>query len=87
MFLFLFLLGLVLNHSALFGRVNFKGCVEKEELLKIVERLWRQERNDKELLEKMEDDSLCKICMDAPVSFFLPKEWILLHSYLKFSLF
>ena len=23
-------------------RVNFKGCVEKEELLKIVERLWRQ---------------------------------------------
>ncbi len=48
--------------------MNFKGCVEKEELLKIVERLWRQERNDKELLEKMEDDSLCKICMDAPVS-------------------
>ncbi len=42
--------------------------MEKEELLKIVERLWRQERNDKEMLEKMEDDSLCKICMDAPVS-------------------
>jgi hypothetical protein len=50
--------------------VNFKGCVEKDELLKIVERLWRQERNDKDLLDKMEDDSICKICMDAPVSFY-----------------
>ncbi len=44
--------------------------MEKDELLKIVERLWRQERNDKDLLDKMEDDSICKICMDAPVSFY-----------------
>jgi len=49
------------------NRVNFKGCVEKEELLKIVERLWRQEVNNKEKVETMEDDSLCKICMDAPI--------------------
>ena len=47
--------------------MNFKGCVEKEELLKIVERLWRQEVRNKENLEDMEDDSICKICMDAPV--------------------
>ncbi len=59
-----------LNRQFLFFRVNFKGCVEKDELLKIVERLWRQERNDKDLLDKMEDDSICKICMDAPVSFY-----------------
>ena len=50
------------------NRVNFKGCVEKEELLKILQRLWKQEQKNKDNLESMEDDSLCKICMDAPVS-------------------
>ena len=54
----------------IFFRVNFKGCVEKEELLKIVERLWRQEQRNKEGLDQMQDDSLCKICMDAAVSKF-----------------
>ena len=49
-------------------RVNFKGCVEKDELLKIVERLWKQEQRNKEDVETMDDDSLCKICMDSPVS-------------------
>jgi len=49
------------------NRVNFKGCVEKEELLKIVERLWKQEQKQKDELPNMDDDSLCKICMDAPV--------------------
>jgi len=49
------------------NRVNFKGCVEKEELLKIVERLWKQEQRQKEDVDNMDDDSLCKICMDAPV--------------------
>ena len=42
--------------------------MEKEELLKIVERLWRQEQRNKEGLDQMQDDSLCKICMDAAVS-------------------
>ena len=50
------------------NRVNFKGCVEKDELLKILQRLWKQEQKNKDNLESMEDDSLCKICMDAPVS-------------------
>ena len=56
-------------------RVNFKGCVEKDELLKIVERLWKQEQRNKSNIETMDDESLCKICMDSPVryviSFFL----------------
>ena len=50
------------------NRVNFKGCVEKEELLKILQRLWKQEQKNKDNLESMEDESLCKICMDSPVS-------------------
>jgi len=50
------------------NRVNFKGCVEKEELLKIVERLWKQDQKSKEAdVDELDDDSLCKICMDAPV--------------------
>jgi len=49
------------------NRVNFKGCVEKEELLKILQRLWKQEQRNKDNLETMEDESLCKICMDSPI--------------------
>jgi len=49
------------------NRVNFKGCVEKEELLKILQRLWKQEQKNKDNVESMEDESLCKICMDSPI--------------------
>ena len=56
---------------ALYFRVNFKGCVEKDELLRILERLWRQEQRHKEEGDTMDDDSLCKICMDSPVSIVL----------------
>merc|ERR1719147_176320 len=42
------------------NRVNFKGCVEKDELLKIVERLWRQEQRNKEEGDTMDDDAMCK---------------------------
>ena len=60
------------------NRVNFKGCVEKEELLKILQRLWKQEQRHKENIETMDDDSLCRICMDAPVLniliFFVPNQ-------------
>ena len=49
------------------NRVNFKGCVEKDELLKILQRLWKQEQRNKENVDNMDDDSLCKICMDSPV--------------------
>jgi len=49
------------------NRVNFKGVVEKDELLKILERLWKQEQKLKEGKDEMGDDELCKICMDNPV--------------------
>jgi len=49
------------------NRVNFKGCVEKDELLKILQRLWKQEQRNKENVDNMDDDSLCKICMDSPI--------------------
>jgi len=49
------------------NRVNFKGCVEKNELLRILERLWRQEQRHKEEGDTMDDDSMCKICMDSPI--------------------
>jgi len=49
------------------NRVNFKGCVEKKELLKIVERLWKQEQRNKSNIDSMDDDSMCKICMDSPI--------------------
>jgi len=49
------------------NRVNFKGVVEKQELLKIVERVWRQHIRSTEEKDKLEDEDLCKICMDNPV--------------------
>ena len=51
----------------MFARVNFKGCVEKEELVRIVERLWQQEQRHREEGDNMDDDAMCKICMDSPV--------------------
>ena len=49
------------------NRVNFKGVVEKDELLKHVARLWKQEKQAQAEKESMDDSDLCKICMDNPV--------------------
>jgi len=49
------------------NRVNFKGCVEKDELLKILQRLWKQEQRNKANVDTMDDEALCKICMDKPI--------------------
>jgi len=49
------------------NRVNFKGVVEKDELLKHVSRLWKQEKQAQEDKDAMVDSDLCKICMDNPV--------------------
>ncbi|XP_048508634.1 E3 ubiquitin-protein ligase rififylin isoform X2 [Athalia rosae] len=49
------------------NRVNFKGCVERSELLDRASRLWQQHAKSREDLEKLGLDDLCKICMDAPV--------------------
>ncbi|XP_044753430.1 E3 ubiquitin-protein ligase RNF34 [Coccinella septempunctata] len=48
------------------NRVDYKGCVEKTELLEKAAILWRESRKqEKELPENLED--LCKLCMDAPL--------------------
>jgi len=49
------------------NRVNFKGVVEKDELLKHVSRLWKQEHRAQAEKDNLEDSDLCKICMDNPV--------------------
>jgi len=49
------------------NRVNFKGVVEKQELFKIVERVWRQHVKSTEEKDDLEDEDLCKICMDNQV--------------------
>ncbi|EFA09446.1 E3 ubiquitin-protein ligase rififylin-like Protein [Tribolium castaneum] len=49
-----------------YNRVDYKGCVEKGELLEKAERLWQDNLKQKqELPENVED--LCKLCMDAPL--------------------
>lgn len=49
------------------NRVSFKGVVEKEELLKILTRVWKQEMKLQEAKDNLEDEDLCKICMDRAV--------------------
>lgn len=49
------------------NRVTFKGVLEKNELLNILTRLWKQEQQLKSGKDVMVDDDLCKICMDDPV--------------------
>lgn len=49
------------------NRVDFKGCVEKAELLDRVKRLWNEYSQSREGLEALPIDDLCKICMDAPI--------------------
>ena len=36
-----------------------------------MERLWKQEQRNKSNIETMDDESLCKICMDSPVSWWV----------------
>lgn len=53
--------------------INYKGCVEKEELKDRVKRLWIAREKAKALEDKIagdldaENEFLCKICMDEPV--------------------
>ncbi|XP_043283382.1 E3 ubiquitin-protein ligase rififylin [Venturia canescens] len=51
------------------NRVDFKGCVERSELLDRATRLWeasKQSGNETEV-EGPYDESLCKICWDSPI--------------------
>lgn len=46
-------------------RVDYKGCVEKAELLERVQRLWNDSNKPKAEVDAL--DECCKICMDAPL--------------------
>ncbi|CAF0940634.1 unnamed protein product [Rotaria sordida] len=52
--------------------VDFKGCIEKSELIDKVRRLYRDRQNEKNKAKELNDltvgdSELCKICMDAIV--------------------
>lgn len=50
------------------NRVDFKGCVERCELLDRASRLWEEHRKSRETnIETMDDETLCKVCLDAPI--------------------
>ncbi|XP_011494711.1 PREDICTED: E3 ubiquitin-protein ligase RNF34 [Ceratosolen solmsi marchali] len=49
------------------NKVDFKGCVERCELLDRAFRLWEEYRKSREVIEKLDEDALCKICLDAPI--------------------
>ena len=44
--------------------MSCKGCKEKDELLEVMERLWNKDVRRK---EDLEENSFCKICMEAPI--------------------
>lgn len=49
------------------NRVDFKGCIEKGELLEKAQRLWEDNNEHKDIAENVPVDELCKLCMDAPL--------------------
>ncbi|XP_034948751.1 E3 ubiquitin-protein ligase RNF34 isoform X2 [Chelonus insularis] len=51
------------------NRVDFRGCVERSELLDKASRLWDANKRSREDLnsENLYEESLCKICWDAPI--------------------
>lgn len=49
------------------NRVEFRGCIEKEELLERARRLWEDNQRNKDIAETVPVEDLCKLCMDAPL--------------------
>ncbi|XP_014209861.1 E3 ubiquitin-protein ligase RNF34 isoform X2 [Copidosoma floridanum] len=49
------------------NRVDFKGCVERCELLDRACRLWEEYKKSRTVIETADEDALCKICLDAPI--------------------
>ncbi|CAG2107462.1 unnamed protein product [Medioppia subpectinata] len=48
--------------------IDYKGCVEKEELLSKVERLWNDRQENKtQNLDDIPDSNVCKICMESTI--------------------
>lgn len=48
------------------NRVDYKGCIERCELLDKASRLWEQYKRSKTDVDTL-DENLCKICWDEPV--------------------
>ena len=49
------------------NRVDYKGCLERQELLNRVSRLWHEYKQSRQDVEKLSEEELCKICWDAPI--------------------
>ncbi|XP_012226848.1 E3 ubiquitin-protein ligase RNF34 [Linepithema humile] len=49
------------------NRVDYKGCIERQELLNRVSRLWQEYKQSRQDVEKLSEEELCKICWDAPI--------------------
>lgn len=49
------------------NRVDYKGCLERQELLNKVTRLWHEYKQSRKDVEKLSEEELCKICWDAPI--------------------
>lgn len=49
------------------NRVDYKGCIERQELLNKVLRLWQEYSQSRKDVEKLSEEELCKICWDAPI--------------------
>ena len=48
--------------------VDFKGCCERDELETKVLRLWRERREaEKQNMDEISDENLCKICMERAI--------------------
>lgn len=49
------------------NRVDYKGCVERHELLDRASRLWEEHKQSRADVEALDEGDLCKICWDAPI--------------------
>ncbi|XP_020288022.1 E3 ubiquitin-protein ligase RNF34 isoform X2 [Pseudomyrmex gracilis] len=49
------------------NRVDYKGCIERQELLNKVTRLWNEYNQSRKEVENLSEEELCKICWDAPI--------------------
>ncbi|KAF7414616.1 hypothetical protein HZH68_003105 [Vespula germanica] len=49
------------------NRVDFKGCVERCELLDRASRLWEEHNQARADIDNMDKEDICKICWDAPI--------------------
>lgn len=59
--------GKELKQLLTYNRVDFKGCVEKAELVERAERLWSDTQKMRDAEATNYNGDCCKICMDAPL--------------------